>query len=157
MDWVKLSHWSPFLAGRSRSEPGHLERDSGFPCQLRSSQSVLCMPSSWSSSSRSPAQVLDRSSSVDLVEVVSWICDLCGLPPTPAEGKEMLGFRVAQDPDSHPSSSYHLPMGDTSPDILADIDDCISSPLLGMWLKEVLKLLPYAEVRSRQYYRVEEE
>ena len=57
------------------------------------------------------------------------------------------------------SPSLHI----TSPsvlhplDILADIDDCISSPLTDMWSNEVLKLLPCPRVRSRWYSQVEGE
>ena len=34
----------------------------------------------------------------DLVEVLSWILEFCGLPHAPAESK-MCGFRAAQDSD----------------------------------------------------------
>ena len=54
----------------------------------------------------------------------------------------------------HPSL-YRLPMCDASSDILEDIDDCISSPSIGMQSKKVSKLLPYPGICSRQYHHVE--
>ena len=48
--------------------------------------------------------------------------DLCGLPPAPAEAKKRSGFCAAQDQDNQPSS-YCLPMGDATLDVLMDIDD----------------------------------
>ena len=34
--------------------------------------------------------------------VISWICQLCGLPPAPAEAKMMRDFCVALDPTACP-------------------------------------------------------
>ena len=48
-------------------------------------------------------------------------------------------------------------IGDASVDILADIDDRISSCTSGMQLKKVFKLLPYPGVQSRQLYCFEGE
>ena len=64
----------------------------------------------------------------DLVEVISWVHDLYGLPPAPTEAKKMHGFCAAQDLDGHPSFSYCLPAGDAFSKILADINERISSP-----------------------------
>ena len=54
-----------------------------------------------------------------LVEVISCIHKLCGLPSTPAKAKKMGFFRAAQDMDNQPSSSCCLSMDDASSDILA--------------------------------------
>ena len=56
----------------------------------------------------------------DIVDVISWIRELCGLPQALAEGKKMCGLCVGQDLDNQPSSSYSLPMSDASFDILSD-------------------------------------
>ena len=64
------------------------------------------------------------------------MCDLCGLPPAPAEAKKMWGFCAAQDFDDQAFSTYCYPMGDTC-DILKDIDNHISSPSSGMRSKKV--------------------
>ena len=117
-DRVKLHHWSPVSARRSRSELEHTEEDCGSSKWSRNSCSVLHTPS-WVRSSWPQAQGYDRSSSLspsrkeddpmedpqeehssaDLIEVASWNCDLCGLPPTPAEDKKTGGFYTAQDSD----------------------------------------------------------
>ena len=90
----------------------------------------------------------EKHSYTDLVEVISWKCNLCGLPPDSTETK-MCGFCVVQDPDDQPSSSHRLSLGVASSHILEDIDDHISSPSTGMRLKKDSKLLPYPGVRSR--------
>ena len=55
------------------------------------------------------------------------------------------------DDNEQQASSYLLPMGDTSADILAVIDDPISSTTTGMQLKKVYKLLPYPGGRIQQF------
>ena len=64
------------------------------------------------------------------------------LPEAPSESCKIHGFHVALE-DEQPASSYHLPIGSASGDILSDIDDLISSPSSGMHSKKVSKLLPY--------------
>ena len=95
--------------------------------------------------------------SADLVELISWVCELCGLPPAPVEVKKMCGFCAALDMDDQSSSSLCLLIGDASSDILVGIDECISFPPTGMWLRKVSKVLPYFGVQSRQYSLIEGE
>ena len=86
------------------------------------------------------------------------MCMESNLPPTPSEGSKIWSFRAGLDTDEQPSSSYRLPVGDASADILADINDGISSStIVGMCSKKVSKLLPYPDVHSRRYYRFEGE
>ena len=73
------------------------------------------------------------------------------------ESKKVRGFCAAQDSDEQSSLSYRFLLGDTSSDILKDINDRISSPLSGIWSKRVSKFLPYSEVRSRCLYQIEGE
>ena len=47
-------------------------------------------------------------------------------------------FQTALEDDKKAASSYRLPVGGMSSDILADIEDQISSPSLGMHSKKVL-------------------
>ena len=89
---------------------------------------MSCTTSNRVRSSQSPVQAFDRTccssvshgeedltkgwqeeySSVDFVELVSWFCKLCFLPPAPADGK-VCGFCTGQDLGNQPSSSYYLP------------------------------------------------
>ena len=46
-----------------------------------------------------------------------------------------------------------MPVGRASADILADIDDRVSSPSSGVRLKKVLKLLQYPGIHSKKFYR----
>ena len=75
------------------------------------------------------------------------------LPEASLESRKIRGFRVALEDNDQPASSYCLPVGGASGDILADIDDCISSPSSGMRSKKVSKLLTYPGVRSHRFYR----
>ena len=75
----------------------------------------------------------------------------------PSESHKILGFRGALEDDDQPASSYHLPIGRGSADILDDIDDRISSPSSGVHSKKVSKLLTYTGVRNCHFYRFEDE
>ena len=66
--------------------------------------------------------------SMDIVKVVSWICEICHIPSAPSESRKICGFQVGLDPDEHPSSYYHLSIGDASAIVLEEIDDQISFP-----------------------------
>ena len=55
----------------------------------------------------------------------------------PQKAGKMCGFHTGQDPEDQPTSSYCLSMSDASMDILADIDNRISSSSSGMWPKKV--------------------
>ena len=70
-------------------------------------------------------------SSADIVKVVSWICDNCELLPAPSEGGKINGFHAGLDPEDQPYF-YCLLIGNASTDILADVDDCVSSSFSGM-------------------------
>ena len=59
--------------------------------------------------------------------------------------------------DEHLESSYRLPIWDASADILADINDRISSTTTGIWLKKVSNLLPNPDVLSWRFYPFEGE
>ena len=59
------------------------------------------------------------------------------LPEAPLEGPKIFAFYAVPDDDEQPAPSYRLPIGDVSADILADIDDHISSTTTGMRLKKV--------------------
>ena len=115
MDRVKSSHWPPVTERRIQSELVCSEEDYSSP--RRSSQSVLLMPSSqvqflWSLvqvRGRNSSHLLSRRdddamedwqdghSSVDLLQVVSGLPNLCGLLLAFAESKKIHGFHVAQD------------------------------------------------------------
>ena len=64
--------------------------------------------------------------SADLLDVVSWIWEAYNLLPTPSEAWKIFGFHVGVDLVDQLSSLYHLPTGNSSDNILVDIDDCIS-------------------------------
>ena len=104
----------------------------------------LQSPSCTSSMDRSPSSDLSRSlspshsfshradppegwqeehSSANLVDVVGQIRNICCLPPTPSDSRKMCCFKVALDAEDQPSSSYRLPIGDSSSDTLADLDN----------------------------------
>ena len=69
---------------------------------------------------------------------------------------KICGFRASLEYDEQPASSYRLPIGGTPSDILADINDQISSPPSGMRSK-ISKLLQYPGVCSCCFYRFEGE
>ena len=94
---------------------------------------------------------------MELVDVIAFIPEESDLPTTLLEGRKIRGFRAGLDPDKRPSSSYRLPIGEPSADILVDIDDRISSSTAGMCSKKVSKLLPYPGMWSRRYYCFEGE
>ena len=62
-----------------------------------------------------------------------------------------------QRPTVPAASSYKMPIGGASADILADIDSRVSLSLSGMHSREVSKLLLYQGVVSRKFYRFEGE
>ena len=64
---------------------------------------------------------------------------------------------MAFEDNDQPASSYRLPVGGASADILTNIDYWISSNSSGKHSKMVSKLLPYPEVHSRHFYRSEGE
>ena len=86
---------------------------------------------------------------MELVDVIAHMHMESDLPPAPLEGCKIQGFCAGLDVEEQPSSSYRLPIGDASVDILANIGDCISSSTSGMCSKKIL-LLPYPGVRSRR-------
>ena len=77
----------------------------------------------------------EENSSTDLVEVVSWIREACNLPLAPSGPGKIRDFQAGLDSNDQPSSSYCLPISDASTDILAYIDDSISSSSSSMHYK----------------------
>ena len=59
--------------------------------------------------------------------------------------------------DDQPVSSYKIRVGGAFVDILVDINNRVSSPSSSMRSKKASKLLQYPVVRSRRFYRFEEE
>ena len=94
---------------------------------------------------------------MDFVSVVAILGSLNEFLEAPSESRKIRGFRAAMEDDNQPASSYRLPAGGVSGDILLDIDDHISSPSSGMRSKKVSKLLPYPGVCSCQFYHFEGE
>ena len=100
----------------------------------------------------------EEQSSIDFVHVVSQLCSLGRLPEALSEGCKIRGFMAALEDDNLPAaSSYKMPIGGASADILADIDSRISSSSSGMHSRKVSKLLLYQGVRSQEFYRFEGE
>ena len=62
-------------------------------------------------------------------------------------------FHAAVEVDDQPASSYKMPIGGVSADILADIDNKVLSTLSRMHSRKVSKLLQYPGVHSRKFYR----
>ena len=83
---------------------------------------------------------------MELVDVIARICTESDLPPAPLEGWRIWSFRAGLDADEQPSSSYRLPIGDVSADILADVDYHVSSITTGMHFKKVSKVTPLSLV-----------
>ena len=86
--------------------------------------------------------------------MVATLRSLNELPEAPSESRKIRGFRAALEDDDQPASSYRLPVGGASADILSDIDDRILSPSLGMRSK-VSKPLQYPGVCSCHFSRFE--
>ena len=113
-----------------------------------------------SSRSRSPSQSRrvdkdrqEEQSLLDFMSVVTNLCSLNGLPEEPLESHKIHGFDAAVENDDQPASSYKLPIGRASADILTDIDDRVLSALSGMRSRKVSKLLQHLGVQSRKIYR----
>ena len=64
---------------------------------------LSCSPSC---SEDAPIEDQEKHTATDLVEVVVWIHDFCGLPHALAEDKTMRGFCAAQDLDYH--AFFHI-------------------------------------------------
>ena len=86
--------------------------------------------------------------STDIVDVVSLIQESGSLPLAPSESHKVWGFKAAVDAKDQPSSFYQLLIGDSSPDILLDLNDRISSATSRMRSKMMFKLLPYPGVST---------
>ena len=94
----------------------------------------------------------EEQSLLNFVPVVATLQSLNELPEAPSESRKICGFCVALEDDDQPASSYHLPVDGASEEILADVDDRILSPSLGMCSK-VSKLFRYLGVHSCHFYR----
>ena len=79
------------------------------------------------------------------------------LSEAPSESGKICGLQEALEDDEQPASSYKMPVGGALADVLADIDDRVSSPSSCMRSKKVLKLLQHPGVRSRKFYRFQGE
>ena len=84
----------------------------------------------------------EEQSSLDFISVVAHIWSLNKLPEALSENQKICGFRAALEEDDQPASSYRLPVGGASADILVDIEDCILSPSSGMNSNKVLNFSP---------------
>ena len=91
---------------------------------------------------------------LNVVSLVATSHSLNELPEAPPKSRKIRGFKSPLKDDDQPTSSYRLPVGGASADILAYIDVRILSLSLGMRLK-VSKLLQYPGVRSCRFYRPE--
>ena len=135
------SYRSP--AARAVSLQGKLPRESS--CRSRHSRSPSRASSRGGSASpdglrrrsrsrsRSPSRRADEGhheeqSLMDFVSVMATLRSLNGLMETSSENHKIRGFWAALEDDEQPASSYRLPVGDASSDILADIDDRVLSP-----------------------------
>ena len=59
--------------------------------------------------------------------MVNNLRSLNGLLEALSESRKICGFRSAVEDDDQPASSYKMPIGEASADILTDIDDRVSS------------------------------
>ena len=146
----ELPRWSRSSQSPSRASfRGGSASPDGSRCH---SQPRLRSPSRRADEDRQEEQ-----SSLDFVSVVATLWSLDELPEAPLESRKIHGFRAALEDDDQSASSYCLPVGGASGDILSDIDDHIVFPSSGMRFKKVLKLLFYPGVRSCRFYRFEGE
>ena len=90
-----------------------------------------------------------------IVDAVGWIQEYGSLPSAPSESHKIHSFKAALDAENHPSSSYRLPISDSSSDILLDLEDRILSATSWMRPKRVSKLIPYPGMHSHKYYHFE--
>ena len=103
------------------------------------------------------AQSAGRNEAANYVRVIICIRELCSLDPPFSQVQRIQSYKVvthfAQDPQG--TSSYQLPGGEMAEDILRNLEDKIASPQASMRTKELAKLLPLANLRSRKCYRFE--
>ena len=92
----------------------------------------------------------EEQSSLDFVAVVAHLYSVNELLEAP-ENRKIHCFQAALDDEDQPVSSHRLPVGGALADILADIDDCVSSPFTGMHLKKVLKLLLCPSLHNQRF------
>ena len=84
-------------------------------------------------------------------------CALNELLEAALESHKIRGFRATVEDDDQPTSSYKMPIGGAFADILADIDERVSSTSLVIHYRKVSKLLQYPGACSRKFYRFEGE
>ena len=82
----------------------------------------------------------------DLNEVMSWVRELCVLSPTPSDGQKVCSLKIVRAMDMQ--SSYLLPVGETSLNILKEIDGKVSFPQSGKISKKLSKFLSCPTVQS---------
>ena len=138
--WSRRS-WSPSRTSSRRGSASSGEKHNS--CSHSPSQSR-----------RADEDHQEEQSSVDFVSVVSHLRSLIGRPEAPSEGRKIHGFMVVLEDDDQPAASYKLSIGGASADILADIDNRVSSVSSGMHFCKVSKFLQYQGVHSsRRSYR----
>ena len=105
-----------------------------------------------SQSQRADEDRQEEQSTIDFVSVVSHLRSLTGLPEAPSEGRKIRGFIAALEDNDQPAASYRLPVVGEFADILANIDNWVSTSSR-MRSHQVSKLLQYQGVCSRKFYR----
>ena len=139
---------------RSRSHSRTSSRGGSASPDGEKRYSCSCLPSPlW----RVDEDRQDQQSSLDFESVVTTLRSPNELPEAPSEGRKVRGFRAALEDDGQPASSYKMPVHGASADILAGIDNRVSSPSLEMRSKKVSKLLQCPGILSRKFYWFEGE
>ena len=169
LSWSCLHCSSSLVAGSShlRSDRSLSTRSQGSRspswgssrCGLGSPGSSCRRSHSWS---HSPSHQVDEHhqkehSSLELIHVIDKMLSVSSLMEAPSEGRKILSFCKGRDDEEQPASSYMLPIGDASVDILANIDDHISSTAARMQSKKISKLILYPGVHSCRFYSLEGE
>ena len=125
---------SPRVASSQLESCEGTSRRSRSPSSTFSSGGYASGGGRRSSRSRSPYQswkadedLQEGQPLLDFASVLGILCSLNGLPKAPSESHKIHGFRAALKDDDQPTASYKLPISSASADILADIDDRVSS------------------------------
>ena len=92
----------------------------------------------------------DEHQAADLAEVIAWICKYCRLKPPHCQDVPIRGTKCLRNisHSMHSVSVVMLPIGDTSEDLLENMDKKISLPHLSLKLKKLVKLLPFSDARA---------
>ena len=115
------------MSSSTRSRGLRLPSWVSFWCGSGSSGSSCRRSWLWWSSCWADVGHQEGHSSLELIDVIGQMHSESHLPEALSEGHKNRGFRASLDVEEQASSSYRFPVGDASADILADIDDRISS------------------------------